>query len=590
MFFKDFTELSEEEVYAKRDACRTPEGGSADLSGLRFSAHPEGEFAPAQLDYEFIDGRTLRCTENGRRYEAPYGAAQLGEVLLFSHLVPGTDRGWHCVLDRRSGAMTAFETWFGTEVATGVDHMNRFPPQGSKRVPREVERQYSFGWADLGGGSRPEKLHGTTNRLEGRGLYWDYSTGYEILSFFPSVICSTVVELGEAEGGITVAHPTDFIRIDDEYYILCRGEVEFSGKLWIELVNFLDCTAVGLELGVGEDDRFVYRFHTARLRVTGDCAHLEPITDYGEVLQPSASAGTGRGARYSYRPKNFTQPKDHADALRIAREHSVILEESDANRMASRNGLNPTDFLAGKQFAVIPDCAPHTASPWAGDRSVVYEYDVLSADRLRWRMEGGIWQEERYTCFEPARGLFLFSHMLTGDPEFANVTHAVDFTDGLATTIRAQIGCWHSGWEVGSEVRFGTLRYGDLVPPFARRHHFTDELVGRSYAWSYSKMLNSIHVYSSPESYSWTIFRPDGSGGPTWSSPCYYIKLRSDAYILQWVEENCNGKQGLVVINPRILHDGGFFFGVGTDGLMLNTTGAYGRELGRFDILRYFGK
>ena len=258
--------------------------------------------------------------------------------------------------------------------------------------------------------------------------------------------------------------------------------------------------------------------------------------------------------------------------------------------MASKNGLPPTDFLAGKQFRVIPDGAPHTASPWAGEKNLAYEYDVLSADRLRWRLSGGEWQEEKYICYEPARGLYLFSHMLTGDPDFANVTQAVDFTDGLATTIRAQIGCWHSEWEVGSQVQFGTLEYGDLVPPFARRHHFTDELVGRSYAWSYSKMLNSIHVYSAPESYSWTIFREDGSGGPTWSSPCYYIKLRSDAYILQWVEENCNGKQGLVVINPRILHDGGFFFGVGPEGLSLNTTGAYGRELGRYDILKYFGK
>ena len=588
MFFKDYTDLSAEEVYQKLDARRSPEAGTKELGGMKFCARLEGEFAPAQLDYEFLDGKTLRCTENGQSFEAPYGAMLLGEVLLFSHLVPGTDRGWHCVMDRRSGAMIGFETWFGTEVATGVDHMNRFPPTGSKRVEREVQRQYSFGWADFGGNARPEKLPGTTNRLEGRGLHWQYSTGYEILSFFPSVICSTVVELGEKEGGITVAHPTDFLRIDDEYYVLCRGEMEFSGKIWLELVSFMDCKAVGLEFGIGEDDAFVYRFHTAKLSITGDCAHLEPVTDYGETLLPSASAGTGRGARYTYRPKNFTQPADHADALRIAQEHSMILAENDANHMASRNGLPPSDMLVGKHFTVRPDCAPHSASPWAGDRAISYEYEVLTADRLRFRMNGGAWQEEKYLCFEPARGIAFFSHMITGDPEFANLTQAVDFTDGLTTTIRAQIGCWHSGWEVGSQVQFGTVEYGDLVPPFARRHHFTDELVGRCYAWSYGKMLNSIHVYSSPESYSWTIFRPDGSGGPTWSSPCYYIKLRSDAYILQWVEENCNGKQGLVVINPRLLHDGGFFFGVGTDGLLLNSTGAFGQELGRCDILKYF--
>ena len=209
---------------------------------------------------------------------------------------------------------------------------------------------------------------------------------------------------------------------------------------------------------------------------------------------------------------------------------------------------------------------------------------MLTRDRLRWRRNGGAWQEEKYVCFEPARGLALFSHMVTGDPDYANLTQAVDFTDGLATTVRAQIGCWHSGWEVGSAVQFGTVEYGDLVPPFARRHHFSDDLLGRCYSWSYSKMLNSIHVYSSPESYSWTIFRPDGSGGPTWSSPCYIIKLRPDAYLLQWVEENCNGKQGLVVINPRLLHDGGFFYGVGTDGLLLNSTGAYGGTIAEYMI------
>ena len=590
MFFKDIDPLTPEEVFRKLDAQRRPEGGTEDLTGWKFSARLEGDYAPQQLDYEFIDGETLRCTENGTAFTAPYGAVRLGEIVLFSHLVPGTDRGWHCILDRRSGAMTAFETWFGTEVPINTDPMMKLPPDGSRTIPREVQRQISFGWADFGGSARPEKLHGTTNRLEGRGLHWKFSTGYEILSFFPSVICSTVVELGAEEGGITVAHPTDFLRIDDESFIISRGEVEFSGKLWIDLVSFFDCAAVGLELGFGDGNEFVYLFHSAKLSITGDCAHLESITDYGEDLIPSRSAVGVRGGRYAYRPKDFRKPANHAEALRLAREHSVILEENSANRMASKNGLPPTDFLAGKQFRVIPDGAPHTAAPWAGEKQLAYEYDVLSADRLRWRLSGGAWQEEKYICYEPARGLYLFSHMLTGDPDFANVTQAVDFTDGLATTIRAQIGCWHSEWEVGSQVQFGTLEYGDLVPPFARRHHFTDELVGRSYAWSYSKMLNSIHVYSAPESYSWTIFREDGSGGPTWSSPCYYIKLRSDAYILQWVEENCNGKQGLVVINPRILHDGGFFFGVGPEGLSLNTTGAYGRELGRYDILKYFGK
>jgi hypothetical protein len=61
--------------------------------------------------------------------------------------------------------------------------------------------------------------------------------------------------------------------------------------------------------------------------------------------------------------------------------------------------------------------------------------------------------------------------------------------------------------------------------------------------------------------------------------------------MFQWVEENCNGSQGLVVFNPKTMHDGGFFFGVGRHmGLTLNITGAFARSLGNFDIMKYFDK
>jgi hypothetical protein len=260
------------------------------------------------------------------------------------------------------------------------------------------------------------------------------------------------------------------------------------------------------------------------------------------------------------------------------------------NIMASGNNLPVVDYLVGKQFKVILDDEKHAAAPWAGTHETVYEYDVVSRDILKWRLPGGTWQEEKYVAFEPAKDLILFSHMLTGDPDFANLTQAVDFSNGLTTTVRAQIGNWHSEWEIGACAKFGVLEYGDIVPPFARRHHFTTDLVGKSYAWAYSDTMSSIHVYSSPESYSWTIFQDDNSGGATWSSPCFYIKLREDAYLFQWVEENCNGSQGLVLFNPYILHDGGFFFGVSHMGLRLNITGAYARSLGSFNIMKYFDK
>jgi hypothetical protein len=590
MFFTTYNPMTKEEVDRKLAAQPKAEGKSCTcLVGKSFKAALEGEFAPEQLEYRIDDAEKLTVTENGKEYSAPYTVVCLGRIALLTHLIPGTDRGWHLVIDTGSWALTAFETWYGIEVPVGGDMFGMRKPTHMRSIPREVQRHYYFGWADFGNNEKPAKLHTTTNRLEGRGLHWDFSTGYELLTFFPSVVCSTLVELGDKMGGITMTNPSDYLRIDDEYYIYTRSEVEFGGKFWVEILNFFDRTAAGMEFGFEENDDFIYRVHTAKLEITGDAAHLEKITTFGDKEPPMAML-KGKGARYSYRPMDTDIPMTKEEALQHARESQRIFEFGGPNIMASGNNLAFCDFLVGKQFKVKLDCEKHAIAPWGGDGSIVYEYDVISADKLKWRFPGGEWQEEKYVCFEPAKDIYFFSHMLTGDPDFANVTQAVDFSTGLTTTVRAQIGNWHSEWEIGSVAKFGVLEYGDIVPPFARRHHFTTDLVGKSYAWAYSDTMSSIHVYSSPESSSWTIFQNDNSGGATWSSPCYYIKLRDDAYLFEWVEENCNGMMGLVVINPDILHDGGFFFGVSHTGLSLNITGAYMRELGSFDIMKYFDK
>ena len=104
--------------------------------------------------------------------------------------------------------------------------------------------------------------------------------------------------------------------------------------------------------------------------------------------------------------------------------------------------------------------------------------------------------------------------------------------------------------------------------------------------------MQSIHVYSTPESYSWTIMLPENTGGWMWSSPCLYVKLRDDAYLMSWTEDDCNGNQGIFVLNPRIMHDAGFFFGIGDEqeepNVHLHEMGAYARPLAGFDILKYF--
>lgn len=588
MFFTKFDPLTTAYVDEKVIGHGAASGASCPcLKGLQFTARLEGEYAPTELKYHILDKKNLTVTENGTSYDAPYAAVTQGELTILTHTIPGTSRGWHLVIDRRTWACTAFETWFGITVPVGADLFGTRQPDHYRDIPREVQRQYYFGWLDKGDNEKPARLHTTTNRLEGRGLHWKYDCGYELLTFNPSVVCTTFTELNREKGNITMTNPADFIRIDDEYYIYARWDVEFSGKMWLEVMNFFDMAAVGVELGFEEDNSLTYRLHRAQLDVTGDVAHLEKITVFGDKEPPMAALKNVKGARCSYRPMDIDVPMPREEALQHARESQHIFGGGQ-NIMASGNNLPRCYDLVGRKFKVWPDNEKYAQAPWSGKRDKAWEYQILSNDTLKWRCGGRIWHEEKYVCFQPDKNLYFFSHMLEGDPDFAMVSQIVDFDNALTTTVRCGIGNWHSEWESGATVAFGTLEYGDLKAPFARRHQFTDELVGHSFAWAYSETMSSIHVYSSPESYSWTIFQGDNSGGSTWSSPCFYIKLRPQVYLFQWVEENCNGSQGLVIMNRKTQHDGGFFYGVSHNGLMLNTTGAFMRELGKFDIMKYF--
>ena len=595
MFFTNFNPMTTEDVDAKVAA--SPKAGtgltpSTLLAGKTLKFKFDGEFAPAQLDYAFGDDFTLTLNENGTEFKAvQYNALQIRDsIVLFTHIIPGSSRGWHIVYDTKTELATAFETWFGITVNVGMDMAGTRPPTHTRDIPREVQRQYHFGYNDTGK-TAPEKRHTTTNRLEGRGMHWKFVCGGEWLTYFPSVVCSTTVLLDAPQDTITVTYPSDYIRISDEMFIYAKWGVEFGGEMWLEVLDLFDLTATGMKFGFDVNDKFNYHMHSANLTVTGDAAHLEKITLNGDKEPPMASL-SGKGARYAYRPKDMDIPMTKAEAHEAAKTQRIF-DFSGPNIMMSGFRLEMNYDLVGKQFSLAYD---QVRTPYAWSEKNIpeklvkaFEYDIIGNETLKWREPGGQWNEERYVCFEPAKDIYFFSHMLTGDPDFACVAQAVDISTGLSTCIYARIGSWISEWEAGATCLFGTAKGEGIAPsPFSTRHDFTTDLIGKSYAWAYSENMSSIHVYSSPNSYSWTIFQDDNSGGATWSSPGFYIKLRDDAYLFQWVEENCNGGQGLVCFNPRIMHDGGFFYGVNHGGLGLNVTGAYARNLGTFDIMKYF--
>src|SRR5262245_18501994 len=65
------------------------------------------------LSYTFKSKNKLTLTEDGgARIDAGYRALALKQIVLYSHLVPKTLRGYHVIVDTKSNLATVFEIWF----------------------------------------------------------------------------------------------------------------------------------------------------------------------------------------------------------------------------------------------------------------------------------------------------------------------------------------------------------------------------------------------------------------------------------------------------------------------------------------------
>jgi hypothetical protein len=571
-FYNKYTPLTAERILAKLKP--TPKAQSVSrlstaLSGkslkIVFDQGPN-------LEYRFDSKDKLTLSEGGvKSVSAPYSAKELDDIILFTHMIPGTVRGYGVVYDTKTKLVTAFELWFC----------------GFEKDKREVWRHFMFGYVDTGAPA-PEKRHTLTNRVEGKGTYWKNDNGVEMLYFFPSVVWSSFVELSDPLGGITLTAPSDYIKINDRLYIYSRVEQEYSGTFTLEVIDLFTVEHIGMRLGFDKNDRLDYLMYQGTGEVTGQSTNLEPLTDYGTEIPLSEEHRKiinprNKGARPAYRPRFMHKDYTKAEVDEIIERNSKIFEGRSI--MSSMNTMEASDYMAGKKFTL------------RYDDDTAWEYDIDDSNHLKWRIEGEkSWHSERYEGYEPAKDIILFSHICTGSNPLRCLTQAVDFSKALATCVDAQLGNGRKPWEVGHKAIFGVLEMkSGPTPPAVERHGFTTELVGKAFSWTYGERMQSIHVYSTPDSYSWTIMLERNAGGWMWSSPCLYVKLRDDAYLMSWTEDACNGNQGTFILNPRIMHDGGFFFGIGEspDGssdVHLTSLGAFARPLHGFDIMKYFNK
>ena len=522
------------------------------------------------LNYRFTDGKRLSLTEGDTAaVQAGYGALTLDRVALFSHMVPKTQRGYTVVVDQDTNLVTVFEVWFS-----------------GYQDSREVQRQVYYGYVDSGAAA-PAARHGITNRVEGKGFYWKQDTGVETLEFYPTVLYSNFVELTRFGGELSWCAPSDYIRINDDKYIYSRVEAEFSGTMTTYVLDPNRVEQVGMRLGFDDSDTLEYYMFRGRGEWVGQIAQFEAFGDLGTTLAQGnrAAAAAGKGARQVYRPMKTNPIMTRAQVDAAIKQNTTLF--APGGGMAGNRGPAST-FLAGKELTL------------RYDNGQAFNYQFADVGRLRWRREGETaWKDERYESFDSAPGVIMFGHLLSGAKDHDAFSIVADFDHGLVTTLHGTMGTPYMGNEAAVKTMFGVVEMKGLTPPKYRRHHFTDELVGRALTWNYAPGstsangafapgLTSMHLYSTPHSLSWIIFLGNGAGGLEWSGPASYVKIRDELYFAYWLEEACNGTLGTILINMRTMRNCGIDYGATPKGLRLSVVGAHARHAGRFNTLKYF--
>ena len=509
------------------------------------------------LAYRFGKTGRLSVAENGGgALDAGFGALTLDSVAFFSHMIPGTQRGYAVVIDRDTNLATVFELWFS-----------------GYKDNREVQREIYYGYVEQPGQPAPTARHVSTNRLEGKGYHWTQDAGAETLEFYPSAAYSHFVELTRQGGEMGFCGPSDYVKINDELYVYTRTECEFSGTFTLYVLDLNRIEQVGMRLGFDAGDALEYYLFRGKGEWLGQMAQFEKFGDVaGSVLAPPADGG--KGARRVYRPLTTMPKMTKAEVNDVVAKKTAVF--ASRSPMAG-NGAPPTGWMAGKTLTIRYDDGP------------VMDYRFDDAETLHWRKDGaGDWTRARYQAWESAPGLILFGHLLEGMPDHDGHMVVVDFDHALATCFNGHLNTPYFANEAGVKTLFGVVEMEGLTPPQYQRHHLTDEMLGRAMTWNYSPGLTSMHLYSTPNTVSWIIFTDSGAGGMEWSGPGAFVKIRDGIYFLYWLEEACNGTLGTILVNMRTMHDAGIGYHCGNEGLSISQIGAHSRHAGKLDVTRFY--
>ena len=594
MFRIDYANLNKKQVEElignyPAPTSRSPMSGT--LNGQRLKiVLDEKPVAGPELEYEFISDVELTVRENGgSAVECRYGAMDLGPITLFTHMLPGKKYGYNVIINWETSVVTVLEMWFIDYEGTSFDPRNPtysvFDANNIKPyINREVQRQFYYGYLEKEGEEPPETRDRLTLRLDNRMIDWKDDRGREHIVTYTTNIFSTLVEVNTPDGDDVLTFPSDNLQIDDKYFIYSRGEVEFSGRLVVDVLDVVNSKKIGVSMGIDEQNEFEYFMYRADGRCLGQTATFYDFNDKGQEYAETITKRMDysvKGARCTYRPSIMAKALT-LDEIMAAADNAAIYNPAKNHVMMAANRMKESTQCVGKKLF------------FRDDNGFAIEYSFTGVHDLEYRMEGEEnWHKEIYRSSQLDDNLVILGHFRTGSKPPKCFILALDFANGCATCIDAVIGGKYETRDVTPTYHFGYIDMEGLTPPRLMRHGFTKELLGRSFTWTYSDFMTSQHIYNSPHSYSWTIFNncdpgspANRAGGFVWSSPCWYIKLRDNVYIMNWVEEKWEGIMGCAAMNLKMMHDCGFSFGVVPTGefVVLDTMGALARDAGRYDM------
>lgn len=501
-------------------------------------------------------GTGNRVTFNGAT--GGYGALTLDHVTLFTHVVPGSTRAWAVAWDRHNNLATVLELWWGG---------------GPAPHTREINRAIWHGYVESEGPA-PTERHAPTIRAEGRGYAWTEDTGLRTIEYYCSYTYTHWVELDRLRDSRGYSAPADYIQLTEDLLLFARVEAEFSGLLHMYLLDSNRLTSAGIRLGFNGADELEYYMFRGQAEWLGQNARFQKLGDFSASPIPIPNAK--KGERRIYRPLATMDKMTPAEVDAAVAASTHVFDRPSA--MAG-NGTPPSGALATKSFAVEYDGGPRM------------DYRFVSNDQLQWRKDGqGDWRQARYNAWEVMPGAFIFGHLLQGQPNHDCHIVVADLDAGLATNYHGFLNTPYFANEAGAETLFGKIAGQGIPDPGRRRHERTRDLLGRAFTWEYSPGLNSMHLYSTPNTTSWIIPNAaTGHFGTEWSGTGDFVKIRDQLYFARWCEEACNGTLGTLLLNMRTMHDAGIGYHCGKNGLSMSAVGAPARHAGKFDVDKFFG-